>query len=330
MRSFRLLAVALITALTLAACAGGSGEDPLAEDTDETAAEEETTTEEEASDEATAAAEGECGEIVVGSTDFAEQFILANMYALVLEEAGCTVEARTNLGSREIVFPSIESGEIDLVPEYTGALNSFVTGGEEAADTSTEGLIASLEENLPEGLVLLEPSDAQDRDALAVTQATADEYGLATVSDLAPVAGELVAGGPAEEETRFVGLPGLQEVYGITFAEFRPLDAGGPLTTEALNSGQIDVGRVFTTQGIIDANGWVVLEDDMGLVPSENIIPLIREEVVTPEVEEALNGLSAALTEEDLIELNGLVENDQEDPETVAQEWLTEAGLLGG
>jgi osmoprotectant transport system substrate-binding protein len=318
MRLIRLLVLPLAFMLLLGACAADSG-DPLAEG---------------GSEEATAggggsAAEGG-GSVVVGSANFPEQLILGNMYALVLEDAGVDVDTRLNLGAREVIFPAIEGGEIDILPEYTGALATFVGEGEQPEDTSTEGLVSYLEENLPDGLALLEPSPAEDADALAVTQETADEYGLETYSDLAPVAGELVAGGPPEEETRFVGLPGLEEVYGITFSEFRPLDAGGPLTTEALNSGQIDVGRVFTTQGGIEEFGWVVLEDDRGLVPSENIVPLIREDALTPEVEEALNELSSTLSTEDLIALNGRVEIDQEDPEDVAREYLEERGLIGG
>lgn len=334
MRRFRTLALPLVFLLLLTACASSEG-DPLAEGTSEESAdatsEEESTSEqesEEGSESESAAAEGEGGPITVGSTNFSEQLILASMYAQLLENAGVEVEERPNLGNREVVFPAIESGEIDLLPEYTGALATFVNEGEEPEDTSTEGLVSFLGENLPEGLEVLEPAEAQDQDASAVTQETADEFGLATLSDLAEVCDQLVAGGPAEEETRRVGLPGLEEVYGCTFREFRVLDAGGPLTTEALNSGQIDVGRVFTTQGIIEEYGWVVLEDDKGLVPAENLIPLIRSEVLTDDVETVLNELSAALTEEDLIELNRRVDIDQEDPADVAQSFLEEAGLL--
>ncbi|MGI8875448.1 MAG: ABC transporter substrate-binding protein, partial [Egibacteraceae bacterium] len=170
-------------------------------------------------------------------------------------------------------------------------------------------------------------SDAQDKDGLAVLPETAEEFGLETYSDLAPVAGEMVVGGPAEMEERDVGLPGLEEVYGIEFAEFRALDAGGPLTSSALSSGDIDVGRVFTTQGVIDAEGWVVLEDDMNLAPAQNIIPIIREDVLTSDIEEALNELSALLTTEDLVALNARVDVDAEDPEIVAVEYLEENGL---
>lgn len=312
MRIIRIPALVFVVVLLLAGCASGGG-DPLQEGGGETAAE-----------------GGGDSTIVVGSFDFTESIVLAHLYAQVLQDAGATTAVRPNLGARDIVFPSLESGEIDLIAEYTGALNSYLTQQEEPDDTDVDALVASIEENLPDGLTLLEPSQAEDQDALAVTQETADRYGLTTVSDLAPVAGELVAGGPPEEETRRAGLSGLREVYGIEFREFRPLDAGGPLTTEALNSGQIQVGRVFTTQSAIQTNDWVVLEDDKGLIPSEAIVPLIREEAATPEVTEALNTLSQTLTTEDMIEMNGRVDEDQEDPEIVAQEYLEEAGLIGG
>jgi osmoprotectant transport system substrate-binding protein len=124
------------------------------------------------------------------------------------------------------------------------------------------------------------------------------------------------------------GLPGLKRVYGIEFEEFKPLDAGGPLTTEALANGDIDVGRFFTSQGLIDARGWIVLEDDKELSPAQNIIPIIRKQDSSGKVEDALNRLSATLTTEDLKKLNRRVEVDKEDPEVVAKNYLQQKGLL--
>jgi osmoprotectant transport system substrate-binding protein len=298
----RTLAAVVLSVLVLAACGGGGS----------------------------GAGAGQDGPVVVGSANFPEQLILGNMYALVLEDAGFEVERRLNLGSREVIFPAIAEGEVDVLPEYLGALSAFVSEGEEESITDPQELRDVLAEELPDDLVLLESSDAQDQDALAVTAETAEELDLQSVSDLAPVAGDLTLGGPAETETRYVGVPGLKEVYGIEFGEFRALDAGGPLTTEALNSGDIDVGRVFTTQGVIDEFGWVVLEDDMGLVPAENITPLAREEIVTEDLRAALNELSETLTTEELTELNKQVEVDKADPEDVARDWLVEQGLIEG
>jgi osmoprotectant transport system substrate-binding protein len=266
--------------------------------------------------------------IVVGSANFPEQLILGNMYAEVIEDQGFEVERRLNLGTRDVLFPALESGEITLVPEYNGALLSYLSKGQSDV-TSPEETTKGLRKELPEGLVALEASDAQDKDALAVTPETAEKYDLQNTSDLAGVADELIIGGPPEMSERPDGLPGLEKVYGIEFAEFKALDAGGPLTVEALANGDIDVGRVFSSQGLIDARGWVVLADDKELSPAQNIIPIIRKQDTTGKIEKALNELSATLTTEDLKKLNRRVEVDKEDPEDVARDYLQQKGLLG-
>ncbi len=266
--------------------------------------------------------------LIVGSTNFPEQLILANMYEDMLEARGvANVETRLNLGSREIVFPALRNGEIEALPEYTGALLAHVTSGETQARTP-EDVLAQLRQNLPEGIVALEPSPAQDKDALVVRPETAEKYNLTTVSDLADVAGELIVGGPPEMKTREAGLPGLKNVYGIEFKEFRSLDAGGPLTKNALKNGDIDVARMFTTQGAIGENGWVVLEDDKNLVPAQNLIPVIRQEKVSGTVRDALNELSAKLSTEALTRLNAKVGVENRDPEAVAETWVTDNGLV--
>jgi osmoprotectant transport system substrate-binding protein len=264
---------------------------------------------------------------VVGSANFPEQLILGNMYADVVEDQGVEVERRLNLGTRDVVFPALESGELTLVPEYNGALLSYLSKGESDV-TSPEETTKNLKEELPKGLIALQASEAQDKDALVVTQQTAEKYDLKTTSDLAPVADELIVGGPPEMPDRPDGLPGLKRVYGIEFEEFKPLDAGGPLTIEAIANGDIDVGRMFTSQGIIDARGWIVLEDDKELSPAQNIIPIIRKQDSSGKIEDALNKLSATLTTEDLKKLNRRVEVDKEDPEVVAKDYLKQKGLL--
>ena len=265
---------------------------------------------------------------VVGSANFPEQLILGNMYADVVEDQGVEVERRLNLGTRDVVFPALESGELTLVPEYNGALLSYLSKGKSDV-TSSEETTKNLEAELPKSLIALQPSEAQDKDALVVTPETAKKYDLKTTSDLAPVADKLVLGGPPEMSERPDGVPGLKRVYGIEFEEFKPLDAGGPLTTEALANGDIDVGRFFTSQGIIDARGWVVLDDDKDLSPAQNIIPIIRKQDSSAKIDDALNRLSATLTTEDLVKLNRRVEVDKEDPEDVAKDYLEQKGLLG-
>lgn len=267
------------------------------------------------------------GGFVVGSANFPEQLILGNMYADVVEDQGIEVDRRLNLGTRDVVFPALESGEITLVPEYNGALLSYLSKGESDV-TSPEETTKLLKDELPKGLVALEASEAQDKDALVVTPETAEKYDLEDTSDLAPVADKLIVGGPPEMSERPDGVPGLKRVYGIEFEEFKPLDAGGPLTTEALANGDIDVGRFFSSQGLIDARGWIVLDDDKELSPAQNVVPIIRKQDSNGKIEDALDKLSATLTTEDLKKLNRRVEVDKEDPEVVAKDYLKQKGLL--
>jgi osmoprotectant transport system substrate-binding protein len=250
------------------------------------------------------------------------------MYAAVLKKAGVKVDTRLNLGAREVVFPALEKGDIDLLPEYNGSVLSFLDP--KATQTTSEEVNSALTPLLDaKGLVALEQSPAEDKDGWAVTKETAAKYGLAKISDLKGKAHMLVVGGPPELKTRPAGLPGLKKVYGIEdFKEFKALDAGGPLTTSALNKGDIDVGRVFTTQGAIDEFGWVVLQEDKPLEPAQNIVPIGRKDAMTDQVKQALNAISAKITTEELTKLNKLVDVDKQDPEKVANDWLTQQGLL--
>jgi osmoprotectant transport system substrate-binding protein len=266
--------------------------------------------------------------VIVGSTNFSEQLILAEMYAAVLKKAGVKVDTRLNLGAREVVFPALQKGDIDLLPEYNGAVLSFLDP--KATQTTSQEVNTALTPLLDaKGLVALEQSPAEDKDGWAVTKETAAKYGLAKISDLKGKAHLLVVGGPPELKTRPAGLPGLKKVYGIEdFKEFKALDAGGPLTTSALNKGDIDVGRVFTTQGAIAQYGWVVLQEDKPLEPAQNIVPIGRKDAMTDQVKQALDAISAKITTEELIKLNKLVDVDKQDPEKVANDWLTQQGLL--
>jgi len=269
---------------------------------------------------------GAAEKVVVGSTNFPEQLILANIYTDVLQANGVQVKQRLNLGSREIVFPALKSGELDILPEYTGALLSYLTDGKAKAHKQ-DAVIAALKKQLPDNLVMLDPAPAQDKDALVVTQKTADKYNLKTVSDLKGVASKLIVGGPPEMKTRYVGIPGLKKVYGVQFKEFRSLDAGGPLTTGALGNGDIDVARMFTTQGIINAKGWVVLKDDKEMVPAQNLIPVVRKKVLNDTIRNALNKISANLSTEELQKMNRSVSVDKKSPKNVAKAWVKEHGL---
>ena len=269
------------------------------------------------------------GEITVGvSGAFAENQIVAEMYAQVLENAGYSVDRQLDIGARDVSQAALNRGEIDVVPEYLASLLLFLDPNATASsnpDENVQKIRTALE---GKNLVLLEPSEANDTNAIVVTEETAGQRNLERVSDLAPVAGELTFGGPPECPERPFCIPGLRETYGINFREFRPLDVGGPLTVAALEGGEIDVALLFSTSAVIEDKGWVLLEDDKNLQAAENITPLVRQDVVNDEVTELLNGVSDKLTTENITELNARVEVDNEEPADVAREFLEDEGLI--
>jgi osmoprotectant transport system substrate-binding protein len=265
--------------------------------------------------------------LTVGADNFSESEILGEMYAQVLENAGYEISRKFGT-TRETRIPAMESGEIDVAPEYLATLLLFLDPNAEVS-ADPEEVATALEPLLSEqNLAILEPSEAVDTNGFVVTQETADQHGLAAVSDLQPVAGELTLGGPPECPERPFCIPGLKETYGIEFGDFVPLDVGGPLTIEALDSGEIDVALLFTTQGVILDKGWVLLEDDKGLQAADNITPLWNTESTDDEAEGLLNEVSASLTTEKMLELNGRVDIDGEDPADVARAHLEDEGLL--
>jgi osmoprotectant transport system substrate-binding protein len=272
------------------------------------------------------------GPVIVGvSAAFAENQIVAEMYAQVLENAGFEVERSLDLGSREVSEPALESGQIDIKPEYLGSLLLYYDPDATASANANDN-VAQLRQHLTDnGIGILNPSSANDTNVFVVTQATADEFSLAAVSDLAAVAGDMTLGGPPECPERPFCIPGLEATYGVTFKEFKPLDVGGPLTVAALESGDVDVALLFSTDANIGAKGFVSLEDDGDLQQNESITPVVRQEILDtfPEIGDLLNSVSAVLDTETMITLNGKVQIDQEDPADVAQEFLTEQGLIG-
>lgn len=267
------------------------------------------------------------GSLTVGSDGFYEAQIVGAMYALVLEQAGYEVETQLDLENREVRLPAMESGEIDIAPEYIATLLSVVdpeSGGATTPEEGVEALDPLLEEM---GLQLLEPSDAVDVNAFVVTPEIAEEHGLSAVSDLAGMAGDLVLGAPAECPKRPYCIPGLEETYGVVFGDFKPLEYGAA-TVQALEAGAIDVALLFSTDPLIDQRGLVLLDDDRNLQQADNITPLVRSDVLNDEITELLNAVSAALTTENITPLNARVLVDQEDPEDVARDFLEENGLL--
>jgi osmoprotectant transport system substrate-binding protein len=270
--------------------------------------------------------------VVVGSAPFSESVIVAYMYRGALQADGYQVTVRKGLGQREIYLPALQKGGkdngIDLVPEYVGTLLEFVNKNAGEASGDLEATVTKLRSRLETmGLTALTPSPAADQNAFAVTKATADKYKLKKLSDLAPVAGQLTLGAGPECPARPFCQPGLEKTYGLKFKSFRVLDSGGPKTMEALSSGDIDVGLVFSSDGGVAARNLVVLEDDKKLQTVDNIVPAIRVDVVDDTIRKDLNKVSAALNTDDLIQLNKRADVDKADPEALAGEWLQQHGF---
>jgi osmoprotectant transport system substrate-binding protein len=298
------VALVIGAVLSLVAACGGGDDDPLASDTSRDAGSD---------------------TIVVGSADFSESTLIAEIYAGALEAKGVKVKKTLNIGSREAYIPALQDGSIDLIPEYTGVLMQYFD--ENATATESEAVYEALQAALPDDLTVLDKSAAEDKDSVTVTRETADKYSLTSIADLKDVAGDLTLGGPPEWKTRPTGVPGLEKLYGVKFGSFKALDAGGPLTIQALKNGQVDAADVFTTDPNIPANDFVPLEDPESLFAAQNVVPLIAESKVTDTVTEALNAVSAALDTETLTALLAEVVNDKKDAADVAAEFLAEQGL---
>jgi osmoprotectant transport system substrate-binding protein len=272
--------------------------------------------------------------VTVGSTNFYEQLTLGELYSQILEANGYTVTRKFNLGNREIVEPAIESGQIDIVAEYLATLLAFVDKDGTIAKPSTDpkatqtGLQKALD---PKGLTVLDYAAATDQNGFVVTQATATSKNLKKLSDLVPVAGTMILGGPPECPTRPFCALGLKNVYGITFKDFKPLDTGGPLTIAALEGKQIDVGLLFTSDPSIVAKNFVLLDDDKHLQLADNIAPVVRNALLQKDdgtIKRLLNSISAKLTQGELNDMNKQVAVDKADSKVVAAAWLKKQGLI--
>ncbi|GGT25968.1 ABC transporter substrate-binding protein [Streptomyces chromofuscus] len=265
------------------------------------------------------------GGLTIGTANFTENQVLGFLYAAVLTAAGVKVTVRPNLGTREILVPALRGGDIDLLPEYQGALLHYV---DPKATATEEGEMQNaLTMALPAGLQVLPYGMAEDSDAFAVTRETAEKYGLASLADLRKQNRKLVIGAAPEVKKRQVGVVGLKDVYGVEFKEFKSLDSSGPLVKGALKKGDVDVANLFTTDTDIKENGWVVLTDPKNLIPGQHVVPLIADRKADATVRKALAELGNVLTTADLTELNRLVDKDKKDPQDVADDYAARKGL---
>ena len=264
--------------------------------------------------------------ITVGSFDFPESVLLADLYAGALAAQRFPARVLPDLGPRELVDPALMSGLVQVVPEYSGSALEFISVGRLSATSDATATSRALAEQAAgRGLVAGQPSAAQDGNVIVVTAATAARYSLRSIAGLARVAPRLAFGGPPECQERAYCLQGLRRVYGLRFRAFVPLDAGGPVTLQALEAGNIGVALLFSTDPAITADHLVVLADDRGLQPAESIVPLVRRSVAVrygPRLLAVLNTVSARLTTSSLRALDAQVQLRGDDPRLVAENWL--------
>jgi osmoprotectant transport system substrate-binding protein len=270
------------------------------------------------------------GAITVASFDFTESTVLAQVYGQVLEARGFSVKWALGIGPRELVDPALQLHLVEFVPEYSGSALDFLTRAQRAtsdATTTHRRLAASFGRR---GISVLAPARAQDSNAFAVSEATARRFDLRSISDLEPVASRLVFGGPPECPSRHLCLRGLESEYGLKFRRFVPLDAGGPLTHAALSGGNVDVALIFTTDPAVTERHFVLLRDDRGLEPAENVTPVISRDLVRQygdRLVRSVDAVSAQLDTTELLALNQAVAQGKGSPRTVAWEWVSSHGL---
>jgi len=262
-----------------------------------------------------------------GGFDFTECTILANIFAQAAVAAGVPAEVVADVGPREVVYQQLFKGDLDVVPEYSGTA-VVALGGEASSDTAKmRDTLADLMK--AKDVAVLDSAPAQDRNAIAVTLDTATRLNVHTMTDLAAVAPDLTLGGPAECPHRPLCIPGFQTTYGIAFKSFVPLEAGVP-TASSLARGDVGAALVFTTDATISPFTLITLDDDRGMFPADNVTPVVRQEVLDryPQLADALDKVSAALTTRDVRALNYTVALAGERPDEAAKSWLQDKGLI--
>lgn len=303
-RTLGTLAAGLAGLLLLTSCGGGG--DPLAPP---------------AGDQPAAAADV----VRVGSEQFPENQLLGEIYAQALEAKGVKVERKFSIGSRETYYPALQQGSIDVVPDYNGNLLLFVKT--DATASSPEDVLTALKAALPANLTVLDQAEAQDKDAFTVTRATAQKYNATSIDDIVPHCGEITFGGPTQFQERAYGITGMKKNYNCTFAGFKALDTGGPLTVQALKDGTIQGADLFTTDPALVANDFVTLEDPKNNFPAQNVLPLMNKAKAVGPAAEALNGVSAKMSQQELLNLNVEQGKKAQSDAEIATTWLKAQGL---
>jgi osmoprotectant transport system substrate-binding protein len=334
MLRIRTVAIAAIVAAGLALAGCGSSANPL-DTSSETGPAETGSTAPAATDTTTVATSSMTQEsttttapaepIVIGSANFTESELVAQIYAAALTAKGVDATTQLDIGAREVYLQAMKEGSVTLFPEYTGGLLAYYDKTSTAH--SADDVYAALKKALPTDLTVLQYSPAQDQDSVTVTKETADKYKLESIADLAPVAGDMTLGGSSEWQTRADGPEGMKKLYGVQFKDYKVLDPGGPLSVKGLQTGLVQATDIFTTDPAIEANDFVVLKDPKNLFLAQNIVPLIAAKAVTPTVTDTLDAVSAKLTTAGLTEMLKEIGDTKADPADVAQKWVADNGL---
>lgn len=276
------------------------------------------------------------GTVVVGGQDFTESQILAAIYQKLLEDAGYQVQTKL-VTTRDVYLPELSKGNVDIVPDYLAGITDYLNtekNGPDAEPVSSndpEETLAALEPLAEaKGISILPPSDATDQNAFFVSQEFADQHDLSTLSDLAALGQPIKLGAPPDCEGRSDCEGGLTKVYGMDITEIVPLDFASAQVKDAVKSGEVQLGETGTTDGTLEDLGLVLLEDDKGIQPAQNLTPAVNADFLAanPDLEDTFNKLSDALTTEDLAKMNVQVDLQRKKPADVAQQFLEDKGLL--
>ncbi|CAH0239345.1 ABC transporter substrate-binding protein [Microbacterium foliorum] len=300
-RSVFAVGLVAAAALALSAC---SSSNPLDEPSDESSS-----------------GSGSGDTIVVGSQAYYSNEIIAEIYAQALEGAGFDVEKKLNIGQRDAYMPDVESGAINVFPEYTGSLLEYISD-DDVTVTSPDDVYAALQDALPDSLTALDFAEATDQDSYTVLKSFAEENDLKTIGDLSKVTSPVTIGAAPEFEQRPYSPARAKEVYGVDLT----FSATGPTTLESLLAGQIQVADIYTADPAFETEDIVALEDPENLIISSNVVPIVSSDIAD-DVSDVLNAISAKLTGEELVALNVLSTVDQQSSAEIAKKWLADNDL---
>ncbi len=317
MRQARVAALAVLAVVILAAC--GSSKTSSSSSSSTSAAS------------SSSSSSGKAGAgkppVVLGDKNFEEEYVLGSLYQQALEAKGYTVTLKGNIGSSEIIWKALQSGQIQMYPEYTGTLLTAIAGNNQPPNSAQQTYNEAQAYVKKHGFVLLDQTPFYDADGLATTKAYATSHHLVSIADLSKL-GKITYGAPAENRTRYDGLVGLQKVYGLHNLNFVPLAEG--LNYKSLDSGQVNVATIFTTDPQLKGGKYTVLTDAKKLFGFQNVAPVVKASVVQaegPAFTQTINKVSSLLTLPAIIQMNAAVALDQQSPASVAQAFLKANGL---